>query len=79
MLAEARLCAALGERQPILLLDEVAAHLDATRRAALFEAVDALGAQTWLTGTDAAIFAPLGARAQFFLVQNATLQPYGPS
>ena len=79
VLAEARLCAALGERQPILLLDEVAAHLDAMRRAALFEAVDALGAQTWLTGTDAAIFAPLGARAQFFLVQNATLQPYGPS
>jgi DNA replication and repair protein RecF len=79
VLAEARLRAALGERQPVLLLDEVAAHLDAMRRAALFEAVDALGAQAWLTGTDAAIFAPLGARAQFFLVQNATLQPYGPS
>jgi DNA replication and repair protein RecF len=79
VVAEARLRAALGERQPILLLDEVAAHLDATRRAALFEAVDALGAQAWLTGTDAAIFAPLGGRAQFFLVQNATLQPYDPS
>ena len=57
VLAEARLRAALGERQPILLLDEVAAHLDAARRAALFEAVAALGAQAWLTGTDAAIFA----------------------
>jgi DNA replication and repair protein RecF len=79
VLAEARLCAALGERQPILLLDEVAAHLDALRRGALFEAVAALGAQAWLTGTDAASFAALGARAQFFLVQNATLQPHGPS
>jgi DNA replication and repair protein RecF len=79
VLAEARLRATLGERQPILLLDEVAAHLDATRRAALFEAVAGLGAQAWLTGTDTATFAPLGGRAQFFLVQNATLQPHDPS
>ena len=78
VLAEARLRAAAGERQPILLLDEVAAHLDAARRAALFEALDGLGAQAWLTGTDAGIFAPLGPRAQFFLVQNATLQPHDP-
>jgi DNA replication and repair protein RecF len=74
VLAEARLRAAAGERQPILLLDEVAAHLDAVRRSALFEALDGLGAQAWLTGTDAAIFAPLGERAQFFSVENATLQ-----
>jgi len=79
VLAEARLRAAMGERQPLLLLDEVAAHLDATRRAALFEALHALGAQAWLTGTDGATFAPLGERAQFFLVQNATLQPHDPS
>ena len=45
VLAEARLRAAAGERQPILLLDEVAAHLDAERRAALFEAVAGLGAR----------------------------------
>jgi DNA replication and repair protein RecF len=79
VLAEARLRAAAGERQPILLLDEVAAHLDGDRRAALFEAVHDLGAQAWLTGTDATTFAPLGGRAQFFLVRNATLQPYDPS
>jgi DNA replication and repair protein RecF len=79
VLAEARLRAAAGERQPVLLLDEVAAHLDQTRRAALVEALDALGAQAWLTGTDAATFAPLGARAQFFSVLNATLQRYDPS
>jgi DNA replication and repair protein RecF len=79
VLAQARLRAAEGERQSILLLDEVAAHLDPGRRAALFETVLALGAQAWLTGTDAATFAPLGARAQRFLVQNATLQPHDPS
>jgi DNA replication and repair protein RecF len=79
ILAEARLRAAAGERQPILLLDEVAAHLDAARRAALFEALCALGAQTWLTGTDAATFAPLGERAQFFIVQDATLERHDPA
>jgi DNA replication and repair protein RecF len=75
VLAEARLRAAEGDHQPILLLDEVAAHLDGERRAALFETLPALGAQAWLTGTDAAIFQPLGARAQFFTVRNATLAP----
>ena len=79
ILAEARLRAAAGERQPILLLDEVAAHLDAARRAALFEALCAFGAQAWLTGTDAATFAPLGERAQFFIVQDATLQRHDPA
>jgi DNA replication and repair protein RecF len=79
VLAEARLRAAAGERRPLLLLDEVAAHLDGARRAALFEAVCALGAQAWLTGTDAATFAPLGARAQFFTVQDATLEAYDPT
>jgi DNA replication and repair protein RecF len=79
VLAEARLRAAAGERQPVLLLDEVAAHLDATCRRALFEALSGLGAQAWLTGTDAATFAPLGAHAQFFSVENATLQRHDPS
>jgi DNA replication and repair protein RecF len=74
VLAEARLRAAAGERQPILLLDEVAAHLDATRRAALLETLSGLGAQAWLTGTDAATFAPLRARAQFLTVQDSKLQ-----
>ena len=39
---------------PVLLLDEIAAHLDATRRAALFEEILALNAQAWMTGTDKA-------------------------
>jgi DNA replication and repair protein RecF len=79
ILAEARLRAADGGRQPIVLLDEVAAHLDAVRRAALFEALATLSAQAWLTGTDAAAFAPLGERAQFFHVQDATLQRHDPA
>ena len=73
MLAEARLRAARGEGLPILLLDEVAAHLDPERRRDLFDALLALGAQAWLTGTDAALFEPLGWEAQFFTVRDATL------
>ena len=46
-------------RAPILLLDEIAAHLDAKRRAALFEEILALGAQAWMTGTDIEMFATL--------------------
>ncbi|MFQ1700465.1 DNA replication/repair protein RecF [Loktanella agnita] len=50
---------------PILLLDEVAAHLDATRRAALYDEICALGAQAFMTGTGPELFAELGSRAQF--------------
>jgi DNA replication and repair protein RecF len=49
---------------PILLLDEVAAHLDANRRAALYDEICALGSQAWMTGTGPELFAELGARAQ---------------
>lgn len=51
---------------PILLLDEVVAHLDLRARGALFNAIEALGAQAWLTGADAAMFAEMGCRAQYF-------------
>ena len=56
---------------PILLLDEVAAHLDAGRRAALYDEVCGLGAQAWMTGTGAELFAELGSRAQHFEVTEA--------
>jgi DNA replication and repair protein RecF len=79
VLAAARLRAAQGERLPILLLDEVVAHLDPERRADLFDELLALGAQAWLTGTDAALFAPLGARAQFFHVTDSKLHAHDPS
>lgn len=53
---------------PILLLDEVAAHLDARRRRALFEEIFALGAQAWMTGTDLSLFDGTAGRADVFLV-----------
>ena len=58
---------------PILLLDEIAAHLDRQRRAALFDELSALSAQSWLTGTDEALFAELGERGRFFRVEDAVV------
>ncbi len=60
ILAHAALVARRTARKPILLLDEVAAHLDERRRAALFDRLDGNG-QVWMTGTEAALFAELGA------------------
>jgi DNA replication and repair protein RecF len=69
MLAFAReLTIARDGLAPLLLLDEVAAHLDATRRAALFEEIADLKAQAWMTGTDLSLFE--NARAQIFEVQG---------
>ena len=56
---------------PVLLLDEVAAHLDAGRRAALYDEICALGAQAWMTGTGPELFVELGSRAQHLLVSDA--------
>jgi len=56
---------------PLLLLDEIAAHLDAVRRAALFEEILALGAQAWMTGTDMEIFSPLKSHASIFEVADS--------
>jgi DNA replication and repair protein RecF len=75
VLAHGRLLTQARGTAPILLLDEVAAHLDAGRRAALFEELLALGAQTWLTGTDVEFFAELGDAAQFFDVREAKVRP----
>lgn len=55
---------------PIFLLDEVAAHLDASRRAALYDEICALGAQAFMTGTGPELFAELGARAAQFEVTD---------
>ncbi len=60
---------------PLLLLDEIAAHLDARRRAALFEEILALGAQAWMTGTDMEMFAPLSGRADLFAVADSRITP----
>jgi DNA replication and repair protein RecF len=56
---------------PIVLLDEVAAHLDAGRRAALYDEICALGAQAWMTGTGPELFEDLGDRAQHVEVVEA--------
>jgi DNA replication and repair protein RecF len=74
MLADAReLARARGGMAPLLLLDEVAAHLDGMRRAALFEEIQALSTQAWMTGTDLSLFDAIGKHggsAEIFLVEN---------
>jgi DNA replication and repair protein RecF len=70
ILAHARLVANMTGHAPILLLDEIAAHLDEGRRAALFDLIDGLGGQSFMTGTDRAMFSALGERAQFFTVSR---------
>ena len=73
LLAHARLQAALRGVAPIMLLDEIAAHLDRERRSALFAELLALRAQAWLTGTDGEVFAELQGAAQFLSVRDATI------
>ena len=64
-----------GGAAPILLLDEAPAHLDAGRRAALFDEITALGLQAFMTGTEAALFEPLVGRAAFVRVEGGALTP----
>jgi len=74
ILADAReLARARQGLAPILLLDEIAAHLDAVRRAALFEEIHALSAQAWMTGTDLSLFRE--ARAEIFDVRDGVFHP----
>src|SRR6056297_1686508 len=70
ILANARALARDFGAPPLLLLDEVAAHLDAARRAALYDEVCGLGAQAWMTGTGPELFAELGDRAQHIHVTD---------
>jgi DNA replication and repair protein RecF len=70
ILANARALSEELASPPILLMDEVAAHLDADRRAALYDEIVALGAQAFLTGTGPELFADLGARALHLSVRD---------
>jgi len=70
VLANARALAEDTGTPPLILLDEVAAHLDAGRRAALYDEICALGAQAWLTGTGTELFEDLGDRAQHVAVSD---------
>lgn len=71
ILANARALSAQFGAAPLLLLDEVAAHLDADRRAALYDEIVALGAQAWMTGTEKDLFSALSDRTQYFEVTEA--------
>ncbi len=75
ILAHARLIAAERGAPPILLLDEVAAHLDETRRAALYDLLESLGGQVWLTGTEEKLFEAVQDKARFFEVKDAQIKP----
>lgn len=77
-LAQARLVKEVsGGIAPLILLDEIAAHLDEARRNALFLSIASLNAQVWMTGTDSAIFAPLrdATEVQFFRVSDGVFKP----
>jgi len=68
VLAHAGLLADMSGSAPVLLLDEVVAHLDPARRTALYAELDALDAQAWMNGVDAAVFAEIEAKAEVFEV-----------
>jgi DNA replication and repair protein RecF len=75
VLSHARLTGEMSGMTPILLLDEIAAHLDGGRRAALFSILEELNCQAFMTGTDAALFSSLKGRAQFLTVDHGTVGP----
>lgn len=73
ILSHARLTAEMSQMTPLLLLDEISAHLDGDRRADLFNILDALGAQAFMTGTDRTLFSHLEGRAEFFVVEDGRI------
>jgi DNA replication and repair protein RecF len=77
ILAQAQLIQRQAGRAPLLLLDEIAAHLDAGRRAALFDVMQGLALPCWMTGTDAALFSGLKNRATFVQVSDGKLDSCG--
>lgn len=75
VLAHADLIAQMTGWAPVLLLDEVIAHLDPERRRALFDALARLGAQVWMTGADPAAFADIAERSEVFAVSPGRIEP----
>ncbi len=73
VLSHARLIKSEKGDVPLLLLDEIAAHLDEARRAALFDRLSRLGGQVWMTGTDKSLFSAIFEKAGFYAVQNAEI------
>lgn len=76
ILAHSRLVAAEKGSPPLLLLDEVAAHLDETRRCALYERLLSMGSQVWMTGTDKSLFNSLENRGQCFEIASGAILQY---
>ena len=77
VLAHASLVDEMTGITPLLLLDEVVAHLDPRRREALFGELARLGAQVWMTGADPAAFADIGPAAKIFDVNSGRVTPRG--
>jgi DNA replication and repair protein RecF len=75
VLAHAGLIKEMTGSAPLLLLDEIVAHLDPERRAALYDALTSLGAQVWMTGADPAAFGDIAGRAQIFIVRPGAVEP----
>jgi DNA replication and repair protein RecF len=75
VLAHSRLIKDMTGYAPLILLDEVVAHLDPGRRAALYDALSALGAQVWMTGADSAAFGDIAGRAQLFVIRPGSAEP----
>ncbi len=77
ILAHASLVAEMTGITPLLLLDEVVAHLDPDRRRALFAELAKLGAQVWMTGADPAAFTDIGPSGEIFDVEDGRITPRG--
>ncbi len=75
ILAEARAKSIWKGGVPVLLLDEVVAHLDEVRRISLFEEIFSMQSQVWMTGTDIELFKEIRGKAQFFSVNNGVVSP----
>ena len=75
VLAHAGLIKDMTGFAPVLLLDEVIAHLDPARRASLYDALSGLGAQVWMTGADPAAFGDIVGRAQVFEIAPGQVRP----
>lgn len=73
ILAHADLIKESRKMPPIMLMDEIAAHLDEERRSALFDALTATGCQIWMTGTDKRVFTELGSGASYFTIENGVI------
>ena len=73
VLANVRLQRALSGQAPILLLDEISAHLDEKRRVHLFDELVELNCQAWLTGTDESLFSALAGKAKFLSVSSGNI------